>query len=532
MDFFTKNLTIRTKITLLVFGLVFVSISLGAALLIENVHTSVEDELGERVRAIAKTVAQMDDLKENITKPDGWKHIQPIAERVRLATNIDYIVVLDMNRIRFSSPLEDRIGTVFSGGDEGPAFAEFEYVSQAQGVLGPSIRAFVPIMDESNQLGVVVAGVLTPTYGALVTKYKAHIYFALLAALVLGFVGSWFLANHIKNQLFNMEPLEIAHKLEERSAVFHSIKEGIIAVNRDGYVTVFNNHARRLLGYNKCDILDSLHIDNIIPTNLALKVMDTGEPEFNRNLFIRNKLYISSCVPIIVKSKILGSVTTFQDQSDIYLLAEELTGVKKFIEALRAQNHEHMNKMHTIAGLLQLQQYSNAIDYIFSITEEQQVLTGFFTKNFSDYSISGLLLGKHSRGKELGINLMIDPESTLKVLPKHVSPSVFVIIIGNLVENAMDAVLKNPIGQRNIYLYIKDKQNTIHIVVRDNGCGIPEKIRSSVFNQGFTTKTQKNHGIGLALVQEYIKAADGTIDFESEVDIGSTFYVTIPINRV
>ncbi|OEF97902.1 ATP-binding protein [Desulfuribacillus alkaliarsenatis] len=529
MEYYNKPITLRTKITILVFGLVFVSSLLGALLLVENVQRSVEVELGERVMAIAKTVAQMDELKENISDPEGWKKIQPIAERVRLATNIEYIVVLNMDRIRYSSPLEDRIGTRFSGGDEGPAFAEHEYISPAKGVLGPSVRAFVPIMDESQQLGVVVAGVLTPTYTSLIQKYRIDIYLSLIGALVLGFIGSWLLASNVKRQLFNMEPIEIARQLKERSAVFHTIKEGIIAVDRDGKVSLANEQAKNIFNFSTNIIGECFQ--HLLPDSPVYNVMDTGSIELNKNMLINNKVYITSFMPIKVNEQILGAVITLQEQSEAYLIAEELTGVKKFIEALRVQNHEHMNKLHTIAGLLQLQQYDKALDYVFTITEEHQALTGFLTKNFTDYSISGLLLGKYSRGKELGIEIMIDPKSTLKSLPEGIGASTFVIIIGNLLENAMDAVTCNPIGQRSIYIHIYETKEDINIVVRDNGSGIKDSIKSRIFEQGFTTKTTSNHGIGLALVKEYIEAANGTIHFETEISEGSTFFVVIPKHR-
>lgn len=145
------HLTIRTRISLMVTVIVFLSVITGSFILIHRVTETYEHELGNRVMAIAQSIAQSPNVREGLWEPEGWRMIQPVAERVRLATDVEYVVVLDMNRIRYSHPLEARIGTRFSGGDEGPAFTEQSYISRARGVKGDSIRAFVPVMDEAGR---------------------------------------------------------------------------------------------------------------------------------------------------------------------------------------------------------------------------------------------------------------------------------------------------------------------------------------------------------------------------------------------
>lgn len=314
-----------------------------------------------------------------------------------------------MEKRRFSHTLQELIGEKFSGGDEGPSFADHEYISRARGILGPSVRAFVPIkVDEgTRQVGVVVVGVLTPTWYKLLYATRLRLYFSLATGLVVGLLGSLYLARNIKRTMFNLEPVEIARLLEERNAVFQSISEGIVAIDREGRVTVANEEARRILGLPG-EVLNR-KITDFIPDSPLLEVVKTGEAQHNQERLINDTVIISNRVPIKVKGEVVGAVSSFREKTEIQRLAEELTGVKNFIEALRVQNHEHMNKLHTIAGLIQLKRYEQALDYIFRETEEQQELTRFLGRNIRDYSVAGLLLGKYTRAKEMKVEMTIDP---------------------------------------------------------------------------------------------------------------------------
>ncbi|WP_205672251.1 sensor histidine kinase [Ammoniphilus sp. YIM 78166] len=519
--------SLRTKIGILVFCLVLLSSGISGAILIEQVYRAIEKELGQRALSIARTVAQVDEVVDYVGNPVGYQIIQPIANKIRLATNVEYIVVLDMNKTRYSHPLSEMVGTLFEGGDEGPAFAEHAYISRAVGINGPSIRAFVPLMRGSKQVGVVVVGMVTPTYLKLLEEYRNDLYFSLFLALFFGLFGAFALAYNIKKQMFNLEPNEIAKLLEERSAVFHSIGEGIIAIDANQRITIANPKACQILQLNPPVI--GQKVDDVIPDTQLTHVLKTGIPQYNQDRMIGNTRILVSALPIKIKGTIVGAVANFQDKTTIFNLAEELTGVKQFIEALRVQNHEYMNKLHTIAGLIQLGKSEQAINYIFDTTEQQEELAAFLTNQICDYSLSGLLLGKISRAKELGIELHIDRNSRLREIPKQWDASVMVAIIGNLIENAMEA-LQGRDEKRKIYCMIRDNEDELHIVVEDNGPGIPEDIRDWIYVQGFSTKVNKNknRGIGLALIHQYVVNAGGTIELESDPSTGTRFDILIP----
>jgi two-component system, CitB family, sensor histidine kinase DctS len=523
-----KQLPLRWKITYLSFGLILLIIVIGGVTLIENFSLTLEHELGSRALAVARTVAQIEQIQYNVGKPDGMDVIQPVAEKIRLATNVEYIVVLDMNRIRFSHPLQERIGQRFEGGDEGPAFADHEYISRAAGIMGPSVRAFVPIKTDegTRQVGVVVVGILTPTVSRLLAGIRSRFYLSLLFGIIVGLAGSIYLANNIKRTMFNMEPTEIARLLEERNSVFHSIGEGLIAIDREMKITVMNEEAKRIMGYEG-EVVGK-PVTEVIPDSRLPWTVETGRIQLNQERVLNNTTILVSRIPIVVKGEIVGAVATFKDKTELHELAEELTGVKKFIEALRVQNHEHMNKLHTIAGLIQLKRYEEAVDYIFEVNTEREELTVFLSKNILDYSVAGLLLGKHSRAKELKIDMEIDTNSHLEELPPQLDSSAMVIIIGNLLENAMEAVAGLAPERRKVKVLIRNLPEHLLVRVHDHGVGIAPDNIDKIFESGYSTKDVIGRGVGLSLVKLYVNNSRGEISVESCPESYTTIEILIP----
>lgn len=524
-----KPLTLRSKMAVFSFLLVFLALAIGGFFLIQKVTGIIEEEIGLRALAIARTLAQMDQIKANVGEPDGWELIQPIAEKTRLATDVSYIVVLDMDKVRYSHPVQERIGKEFTDRDVGAALANHEYISRARGVMGHSVRAFVPIkVDEgTRQVGVVVVGVLTPTMAQVLSEVHLEVYSLLAAGVIIGLVGSLLLARNIKRAMFSMEPEEIARILQERIAIFQSMSESVVAIDTKCRITVLNNEAHRLIGLDYDAV--GRHAAEVIPGTNLPRIIKTGEPEYNRENVINNTVVISNRVPVKVNGEIVGAVATFRDKTEVNALAEELTGIKAFVEAQRVQNHEYMNKLHTIAGLIQLKHYQKALDYVFDITEEQQKITNLVNKRIGDYRLAGILLGKYARAKELKITFVIDPDSRVGKLPEGLSSNGLVIIAGNLLENAFESVRAGEPGQRNVYFKIIETGGKLAIQVGDHGSGIEPGMESKIFTQGYSTKGP-GRGIGLYLVQKTVNSMNGAITVDRPEAGGVVITVTLPLS--
>ncbi|MCF6409938.1 ATP-binding protein [Pseudalkalibacillus salsuginis] len=523
-----QRLPIRWKITILSFGIVLFSLLIGGIILTGNIYEMKERDLGHRSLLTARTVANLPEVQSGVVESRGWIEINPIVERIRTINNADYIVILDMNRIRYSHPNEDMLGTLSSGKDEGPAFAEHTYTSKAQGELGTAVRAFVPIMNEQKeQVGTVVVGIIQPTLWEVLGELKHQILIIALLALLFGIIGSWLLARHLKQETFQLEPYEIVRLLKERTATLQAMNEGIIAIDRDGRITVFNDKAKRILNLQK--EVAGKQIEKVIPESKLGDVLINGASVYKEGMKINENIIMSSRVPILVEGEIVGAVEVFQDRTEVTSMAEELTGVKAFVEALRVQNHEHMNRLHTIAGLIQLNENDKALEFLFENQEEQQALTKFLSKQIHDESIAGLLLSKISRAKELDIDLTITPESRLKRFPGLLDRHDFVLVLGNLIENAFDAFVDVEQDMKLIEIHIEQSNDLLYVSVEDNGKGMTEDDQAAMFTKGYTTKGSKGSGIGLYLVRNVLEKGEGSARVKSIPQEGTSIELSFPM---
>ncbi len=525
-----RNLPIRWKITFLSVGIVIFSLLVGGIILLGYMAEKKEEELSQTTLITAQLVAQYKTVQDEINKINASEVLQPIAEKIRVINNADYIVILNMDRIRLTHPIKERIGTTFYGGDEDPAFSEHIYTSKAIGENGYTVRSFVPIINEnSEQVGVVVVGNVLPTLKELMIDIGNSMVGVFVIASIFGMWGAWLLANHIKKQTFHIEPDQLARVLVERTATFNAIRDGVIAIDQDEKITVINQSAKEIVNA-KGDVVGR-KIQEVIPDTRLPEVLNIQKPLLQREFFIQDRAILSNRIPIKLQGKTIGAVAIFQDKTEVTRLAQELTGVQAFVDALRVQTHEYSNKLHTIAGLIQLDQGKKALDYIFELSEEHSELTTLITRQIHDDSLAGLLLGKHSRCKELGIQLNFDYDSVFINYPEGTTIHDLVIICGNLLDNSIDALVDTNEATKQILFSIKEGEEFLTIKISDNGEGIPEKIKNKIFNRGFSTKGNEGRGIGLFLIKAIIDRVEGKIDIKSEREQGTDFTLQIPMKR-
>ncbi|WP_446673947.1 ATP-binding protein [Paenibacillus sedimenti] len=524
-----KGLRMNWKITILSFGIVLFAICIGGIILIGRVIHLQEQELGQRLLVTARTVAGLPSIVSGLMEESSRQEINPVAERIRIINDVDYIVVLDMNGIRLSHPNASRIGELSQGADERSAFAEHTYVSKAKGEQGTALRAFVPVMNEQHeQVGVVLVGQLVPGLTGVILAMRGQIYATVFLSLLFGVWGSWLLSRHIKKQMFQLEPEEIAQLLVERTATFNAMHEGVIAIDSREFVTVFNDKAKSML-HIEGDVLGR-PIREVLPDTRLPEILQLNHPIFNQELHIGPAQILSNRVPIKVGNQTVGAVAIFQDRTEVTKIAEELTGVKAFVDALRVQNHEYMNKLHTIGGLIQLGAKQKALDYLFQTIEAQSELSGFISSKIANESAAGLILGKISRGRELGIEVRLDRASRLMQFPEDLDQHDMVVILGNLIENAFDA-LKGKEGHKEVFISIEQDEEVLSILVEDNGSGMDEETKRRMFERGYSTKDEVSRGIGLYLIHNIVNKCGGYMEIESEPGEGASFMLTFPMTQ-
>ncbi|WP_029097622.1 ATP-binding protein [Brevibacillus thermoruber] len=491
---------------------------------------ALKKEIGTRALHVAETVAAMPEIKRAFSDSDPSRTIAPLAEKIRRETHADFVTVGNREGIRYSHPIPERIGKKMQGGDNQPVFAGQSIVSETTGSLGPALRGKAPIFNEAGQvIGVVSVGFLLEDVQKTIHSYRDKIFAIGLIALALGVIGTLWIARSVKQAIFGLEPSQIGQLYQEKQAILESIREGIVAVNASGTITMANQTALQLLGLDSSKEITGKPADEILDSFRLLEVLKAGRAIVDQETWMAGHVLVVNCVPILdAHNQIVGAVASFRDKSELYRVIEELSRVKEYAEALRAQTHEYSNKLYLISGLIQLESYREAIEFITRETDVHVNHTRFIMREIPDPIIGGLLLGKLNRASERKVKLEIDRESSFRDIPAWIDRHHLITIMGNLVDNALEAVLAPGAFAREVNVFLTDIGEVLLIEVEDRGPGIPDEHADRLFELGFSTKAQKNHGFGLALVKQAVEQLNGNVSHTPNPDGGTIFTVVIP----
>lgn len=524
------KLRLQTKMILLIGSLLTLLLLMLGMFFQYMLADTLKQQIGTRALRLAQTVASIPEIKEAFKTPDPAQIIQPMVESIRQKTDAEFIVVGNTQGIRYSHPVPERIGKKMVGGDNGPVLQGQSIISEAVGTLGPSLRGKTPILDDQDRvIGIVSVGFLLKDIEAATAAYRNKIILIVVITLLVGTAGAILISQHLKKSILGLEPEEIAALYQEKRAILESIREGIIAVDMNGKITMANQTAMRLLGMPEGIDVTGHKVTEMLPHSRLMEVIASGESEFDKEMVVKDNVIVVNRVPIRDhRQRIIGAVSSFRNKSELARLSEELTQVKRYAEALRAQTHEFSNKLYMISGLIQLESYQEAIDMITQESNVHQNLLYFIMKEIPDPMVGGLLIGKFNRAKELKVELEIDQQSSFRDLPASMDRNELVTILGNLIENAMEAVLAPGARARRVSVFLTDLGEDLIVEVDDEGVGISEMDSHRIFEIGYSSKDGQNRGFGLALVKRAVEQLHGTITFSANSSGGTVFTVAIP----
>lgn len=523
------HLKLQTKIMLLMIFVVFVSI-FNTAIFIAYWRTNeIRKETETSIMSMSTIVANAPVIRQSLGNMDKQPAIQDYVDSILEASkNIEIIVVADMNSIRYAHPQKEKVGKEFVGGDQKRVLEQGEsYISVAVGTLGRQIRAFVPVFNASNkQVGFVMVSKSITSYKQEINNALSIMIVSICIGLSVGAIGAFLLSDNIKKTLLGLEPDEITRLYTQRDSMLDAMHEGIIAIDQNNCITLVNNSAIKMLNLNTENIIGH-NIQEVFPSCKLGNVMASGKAEYYSDHIINDTIVVINRVPIKNGDKIVGAIATFSDRTKVNQLAEEITGVKQIVAALRATTHEFMNKLHTILGLIDLGEIAEAKKYIMSETEKHQKILSLVIRNIKNPSIAGLIIGKTSRANELGIIMKIDEESELSKNTGRIDSSVLITILGNLIENAMDVLKGSNTTPKKIDVLIKEYNNKLLIKIADSGTGIKSEDIDRIFERGYSTK-DGSRGQGLFIVKDIVEALKGNIKVKSILGQGSQFTVELP----
>ncbi|ALO11501.1 Two-component system sensor kinase [Streptomyces venezuelae] len=505
------QLAIATGVTVLATGLFLAPLS-----------DQLDDQAMRRALAIAETTASPGLAADLVgTPPSARGPVQTEAERIRVSTGAEYVVVMDTRGVRWSHTDPAQIGRRVST-DPSAVLAGREVMEIDSGTLGRSARGKAPLRDADGRIiGAVSVGI---EYDSVRDRLLAAIP-GLLAyaggALAVGALAAYLISRRLQRQTHDLAFSDISALLAEREAMLHGIREGVVAIDRTGSVRLLNDEAQRLLGLGPEAAgrpLDELLGRGRTADVLAGRV--TGEDLVTvqgHRVLIANRMPTDDG----------GAVATLRDRTELERLGRELDSTRGLIDALRAQDHEHANRLHTLLGLLELDMHEEAVEFVTEVVGVHRATAEQVTEKVHDPLLAALLVGKATVAAERGVSLRISPESLLP--DRLVDPRELVTVVGNLVDNALDAVAGTP-GAR-IEVAFRTEGRTVVLRVTDSGPGVPEERRELIFTEGWSTKEPPPHGrrgLGLAFVRRLAERRGGTARVAGGPDGGAEFTVVLP----
>ncbi|MHC3760101.1 DcuS/MalK family sensor histidine kinase [Staphylococcus succinus] len=524
-----RQLKLSTIIIIFVCLVVILSLVITSLLIGNTVRNAIHKTAEEKAEVISRTIAHSEIVESGFKHQKNAYKIQSYTSEIQSVTGVSFIVVMDMHGIRKSHPNPDLIGKRFQGGDEMLALNGKSSMSEAKGTLGKSLRSFTPVYDNNHkQIGVVAVGVPMKSVDDAMSEGKREVLIGTLLGILVGILGAYLLSRYIKRILYGLEPSAIAKLLEERNTMLQSVHEGIVAVDQEGKINLVNKSAKEI--FKKAGLPDravGMKIDDYMQSTQLPHVLAFGKPELDEEQNINGIKILVNRVPLFVNNEIVGAISTFRDKTEMAQLSEQLVGVKTYAETLRAQSHEFSNRLHVILGLIQMENYKDLEKYIHEIVDHGTQENETIASNIKDPALAGFLIGKLSLAREKDIELSIINENVIREPEYAYLTHETITIIGNLIDNSMDALSSSSSIYPTIEVYLKYLDKQLYIDVMDSGIGLNDELQQKIFDKGYSTKG--NHrGYGLYLVKQSVEKLEGTITIDTHVKGKTQFSVVIP----
>ncbi|MFE4801436.1 ATP-binding protein [Streptomyces sp. NPDC056708] len=506
------QLAIATGVTVVATGLFLAPLS-----------AQLDDQAMRRALAIAQSTAAQPQITQSLlsTAPAPTGPVQTAAERIRRATGAEYIVVMDRRGVRWSHTDTDQIGQVVST-DPSDALAGRNVMEIDSGTLGRSARGKVPLRDGTDRIvGAVSVGIAYDSVRARLLAAIPGLFAYAGGALAVGALAAYLISRRLQRQTHDLAFSDISALLTEREAMLHSIREGVVALDRTGHIRLLNDEAQRLLGLGPDAAgrpLDAVLGEGRTADVLAGRVVgDDLLTVQGTRVLLANRMPTDDG----------GAVATLRDRTELEHLGRELDSTRGLIDALRAQDHEHANRMHTLLGLLELDMHEDAMEYVTEVVGVHRATAEQVTEKVHDPLLAALLVGKATVAAERGVALRMAPGTLLP--DRLVDPRGLVTVVGNLVDNALDAAAGADGALIEVGLHAEGR--TVVLQVRDSGPGVPPGQRESIFTEGWSTKELPAHGkrgLGLALVRRLAERQGGGVTVDGTADGGAEFTVVLP----
>jgi two-component system CitB family sensor kinase len=493
------------------------------------------DEAGRRMAGIAAAIAASPLVLEAAAGPDPTASLQPYARDVMAAADADFVTIMAPDRTRWTHPRDEEIGRPYIGSIDAALRGE-QFTEVTAGTLGPSVRTIVPVKDAAGGVrALVAAGVTVRTVDVAFAGRLPALLSIGLALLVGGSLASWLLGRYLRRVTRGWGPEQLSQLFAYYESVLHSVREGLILIDTKGRVVMYNDQAAELLGLEGAGSKDPTR-----PPSLAeLPVEEELRDLFESGRIAKDEIILYGSRVLVVnqgpakapgspgrgKAQVYGTVATLRDRTEIEALGNELETMRTLSGALRAQTHEHANRLHTMVSLLELGRTQEALDFATRDLELSQQLTDDMVSSVDEPVLGALVMGKVAEAHERGVQLDVSTLGSGTVAGVAVQD--LVTILGNLLDNAIDAAADAP-PPRRVELTVESDEEGLDIAVHDSGAALDARSADTIFRHGFSTKPSGpgGRGIGLALVRQAVQRLGGTLTVNGRR--GAKFEVFLP----
>ncbi|MFI6577934.1 ATP-binding protein [Nocardiopsis sp. NPDC050513] len=500
--------------------LLLTAVLLGAGVL-WTVHLDevVEHGYEQRTLSLARTVAVAPGVAEALDGPAPEEVLVPLADSVRAASGARYVVFVDDDGIRRAHPDPDEIGRR-PANDPGPILAGQTWTGVRRGPAGLTLRARVPVRDaDGDVVGMVSVGYLAEEVGEASAEARRIALLTLSAALLLGAGVAYAISRRIRARTHGLEPEDITALLEGREALLHAIREGVVGLDEDR-VVLANVPARRMLGLpDDCVGRALAELDLDEPLLRLLRGLDGGEDRF---VAVGPRVLVCNRRPVRSPDGGDRAVVTLRDSTDLVRLSQQLSGARTVTRGLRAQRHEYGNRIHTVAGMLELGAVDEARDYLAELSGAHTRAGAEAAERVGDVALAALVLAKSAQASEIGARLELSPMTRVpRELDRRLRDDVL-LVVGNLVDNALDAAGSGGRVELLVRLHSCEESGLadglVEVRVADSGPGIPADRIDEVFTAGFSTKDPGAgpRGLGLSLVRQACARWGGRVEVETD----------------